>query len=366
MTEIRVNYNFLESVAGGYSSIRVNYAFIESISGGTPTVRVNYNFLESVAGGYSKVRIPFLLIESIVINPPEEYMSTEKFPGFGNSQSDPSIPSAKNPFSSGLPGLAFSVHKKPSFRTRINSAASGNEVRNALQQYPIWDFELTYEYLEDSSGANSSLKSIMGFFLSRQGSFDSWLFKDPDDYLVTNGTLGSSDGVTTQFDFKRTLGGFAEKIGQVDTANTITIYHSIAENRTIPATPGPYTITVNEAASFEQDLGVTLSGSPLTKVSGSPASGQYSVNESTGVYTFNSAQQNAAVVISYRYTVDPADYTVTMPNLVIFDSAPATGTISADFQFFFVCRFIEDQMDFEKFYDKLWSLNTCEFRSIIQ
>jgi hypothetical protein len=37
---------------------------------------------------------------------------------------------------------------------------------------------------------------------------------------------------------------------------------------------------------------------------------------------------------------------VTLPNLVIFTSAPAAQTISADFEFFFNCRFQEDAADF--------------------
>jgi hypothetical protein len=112
----------------------------------------------------------------------------------------------------------------------------------------------------------------MGFFLSRQGGFDTFLLKDTqnDDYAVVNGTLGEADGVTTQFAFKRTLGGFAEKVGQVDVGATITLYGSLNENRSIPVTPGPYTITTVHAASFIEDLGVTKAGVPMTKVASAP------------------------------------------------------------------------------------------------
>ncbi len=84
------------------------------------------------------------------------------------------------------------------------------------------------------------------------------------------------------------------------------------------------------------------------------------------MYTFNAAQQGASVVITYRYLVDPSAYTVTLPNLLIFDSAPLDGSVvSATFDFWFVCRFIEDSMDFEKFSDKLWQLQKCDFKSIL-
>lgn len=362
-TNIRAPYAFAEDLTDGYSDVRVPYGFSQPLTEGYSNIRASYGFSQPLTEGYSNVRVCYAFCQALFPVGPEEYMSEIPFPGFGNSVANPAIPAAKDPFNSKLPGLAFSVHKKPSFRTRISSAASGNEVRNTLMQYPIWDFELTYEFLEDSSGADSSLKTILGFFLSRQGSFDSWLFKDPDDYLCDNHYCGDSDGVNLEFPFSRVMGGFRERVGQVDTSNTVTVFLTIDENGTIPASPGPYTITVANSTDFVEDLGVTKGGTPMTRVTSAPAAGQYSV--AAGVYTFNATDENDAVVIRYRYTVDPADYTVTMPNRLIFDSAPPTGEVSWSGQFFFVCRFAEDQQDYEKFYDKLWNLQECNFRSII-
>lgn len=78
---------------------------------------------------------------------------------------------------------------------------------------------------------------------------------------------------------------------------------AINETATIPATPGPYTVTVANAADFYLDLGVTVvsTGAPLKQVTGTPGTGEYSVNSGTGVYTFNAAQQGVAVVINYIY-----------------------------------------------------------------
>jgi hypothetical protein len=72
----------------------------------------------------------------------------------------------------------------------------------------------------------------------------------------------------------------------------------------IPATPGPYTVTVAGSATFNQDLGVrfALSGLPLAKVAAGPTTGQYSVNETTGVYTFAAADQALGVLITYAKT----------------------------------------------------------------
>lgn len=362
---LRVNYTFAEGFTSGDANLRTNLVVAEPYIAGHPNLRVNYAFAEPYIRGYPKLRVNYVVVEMLCPVDPEERMSTIPFPGFGNSQANNTVPAALDPFNTALPGLAFSVHRKPSFNTRISKGASGFEVRNALMQYPTWDIELTYDFLEDASGAESSLKTIMGFFMARQGSYDSWLFKDPDDYLCVDSTCGEPDGVTTTFNFCREMtGGFLERVGQVDTSNTITLYLTETTSHTIPATPGPYTITITGPIT---DGGVTktIGGTSLTKVVGAPANNQYSVNEATGVYTFNSANQNIGVEITHRAAIAPGDYTITLPNSIIFGVAPAAGILTGDFQFYFVCRFQEDQLDFEKFADKLWNLQQCDFRSLI-
>ena len=49
-----------------------------------------------------------------------------------------------------LAGLGWSVHKKPVFSTVVASHVSGREVRDALYQNPIWQFELTFDALSSS------------------------------------------------------------------------------------------------------------------------------------------------------------------------------------------------------------------------
>lgn len=70
------------------------------------------------------------------------------------------------------------------------------------------------------------------------------------------------------------------------------------EAHSVPATPGPYTVTVSEAATFSCDHQVTYSsGVPLVRVPGAPTQGQYSVAD--GVYTFAAADQGQALTIAY-------------------------------------------------------------------
>ena len=47
-----------------------------------------------------------------------------------------------------LPGQSWSVHKKPTWSTIIAPHVSGREVRYANYQYPIWQFEATFDALK--------------------------------------------------------------------------------------------------------------------------------------------------------------------------------------------------------------------------
>ena len=70
----------------------------------------------------------------------------------------------------------------------------------------------------------------------------------------------------------------------------------------IPATP--FQITVANAATFKDDLGVVdvVTGNRLTRVTSAPATGQYSVS-AVGVYTYAAADTGKSVLTSSSYTV---------------------------------------------------------------
>ena len=76
------------------------------------------------------------------------------------------------------------------------------------------------------------------------------------------------------------------------------------ENLAVPAT-GPYTVTVSRATQWNGDGGVSYAstGVVMTRVTGVPTIGQYSVT--AGVYTFAAADAGAKVAINYlTQTVD--------------------------------------------------------------
>ena len=51
-----------------------------------------------------------------------------------------------------LPGQGWSVHKRPSFSTRVASHVSGREVRSALYAATLYEFELTFDGLVAGGG----------------------------------------------------------------------------------------------------------------------------------------------------------------------------------------------------------------------
>jgi hypothetical protein len=122
-----------------------------------------------------------------------------------------------------LPGLGFSVTKKPQFITKIQKSVNGRELRAKFSDSPLWTISLTFEFLRDNVSLNE-LKTLGGFFFSRYGSWDSFLFADPDDSAASNMQFGVGDGVTKVFQLSRTYGTFTEPVtafstfGQVGSA----------------------------------------------------------------------------------------------------------------------------------------------------
>lgn len=58
-------------------------------------------------------------------------------------------------------------------------------------------------------------------------------------------------------------------------------------------------------------------------------------------------------------------YSLLAPNYLTFNVPPPAGAvIAADFTYAYLCRFLEDQIDFEEFMSSLWKLDSMKFRSV--
>lgn len=104
--------------------------------------------------------------------------------------------------------------------------------------------------------------------------------------------------------------------GQVAGVSAGTRRQVFNEAGVIPATPGPYTVTVANGADFFLDLGVidVLTGLQMKQVVSGPTAGQYTVNQTTGVYTFAAADQGKAVLFNYLYEDSAAGGTLELTN----------------------------------------------------
>jgi hypothetical protein len=204
--------------------------------------------------------------------------------------------------------LKYNVVKTPEFSTTVQTAVSAAEVRITNWQNPIWHWELTYEVIRDQAGqispglAQTDLRTLMGFYMARQGKFDSFLYSDPNDNTVTPDAQTLPVVVSGGFSYtpiQRLMGdadGFYEDITDLD--GPLSLY----DNGVLMNNPTDYTVL---------GPGVALDG-----------------------YAFQ--------------------------GLVAKWAAAPTGPITAAFSFFFRARFDVDRIAFEEFVDSLWTLGGSE------
>ena len=112
----------------------------------------------------------------------------------------------------------------------------------------------------------------------------------------------------------------------------------VGEAGTIPATPGPYTLTVANGATFHTNMGVVFGknnlptdGQPLKRVAAAPATGEYSLVDLTGVFTFAAADEAKKVKFDYLYTSALVGKTITMVNVEAGTSPSFKAILTGNF-----------------------------------
>lgn len=120
-----------------------------------------------------------------------------------------------------LIGLKYDRKKSPAFSTQIKQSINGYEARTANMAFPIWKFDLQFEFLRENATQNE-LKVLAGFYLQVKGAFDTWLYSDPSDNTVTSQVIGVGDGSTKEFQLIRSYGGFVD-IVQAPNEITVTV-----------------------------------------------------------------------------------------------------------------------------------------------
>jgi uncharacterized protein (TIGR02217 family) len=108
-------------------------------------------------------------------------------------------------------GYSFNAVRRPMWSTELQTHQSGREVRFNYWDTPLYEWDLTFSVLHDfqygfPTVIPSELRRLAGFFGAVQGSLLSFLYLDPDDNMVLGQPIGIGDGTTTTFLIVRTFG----------------------------------------------------------------------------------------------------------------------------------------------------------------
>lgn len=201
-----------------------------------------------------------------------------------------------------LATVGWSVHKRPTYASLVSTHVSGREVISPQQAFPLTEFELTYEILRDQT-QNQSIDASTAPFTEYQ---QLWAL-----FMACNAQWG------------------------------LFYYSDPSDNsRSVAAIgTGNGTKTVFPVSRAVGTLGFT-----------EPVGG---IDQIQAVY-FNSVVQSSSIYAK-------------VGNTIVFTSAVGNGVVvTADFSYFFLCRFIEDMIDFEQFLKNRWKLRICKFRSVKQ
>lgn len=115
-------------------------------------------------------------------------------------------------------------HKTPRFSSLVQKSASGRRTALSMMPYPSWDFEVDLNYI-----STAARDEFMGLYIATLGGAGFFLFTDPTDSAVTQGTgvllnvtpgaanpMGQTgDGMSTQFQLARTIGGSVDLLQNV-------------------------------------------------------------------------------------------------------------------------------------------------------
>lgn len=107
-----------------------------------------------------------------------------------------------------LPGIIFPVKKTPNWNTDVQMSISGKKTTLQRWSYPIYSFEVGYEFLRSDS-AYGEYQDLVAFFNLMGGRATLFRFNDITDNSVTAQGFGEGDGVTKDFQLLRAIGGLS-------------------------------------------------------------------------------------------------------------------------------------------------------------
>jgi uncharacterized protein (TIGR02217 family) len=163
-----------------------------------------------------------------------------------------------------LTGLGFDVVRTPRWNNTTQRAVSGKTVRVAYWSYPIWTWELKFEFLRGDT-TNREFQNLASLFNTVRGSYDSFLYTDADDKSVTNQAIGAGAGATYSFQLIRTMIGvdftFSEPIYAPNVVSAVyvnSVLKTVVTDYSVSgwgsATPGVVTFVVPPSGTVTVDM----------------------------------------------------------------------------------------------------------------
>lgn len=193
-----------------------------------------------------------------------------------------------------LPGIQFDYTRKYVWNTEPQRAVSFKESTLKLAQYPIVEYEYSFEFLKDSN-TPADLSALVGLINAVGGRYDTFLHTDPDFNTASAQAFGTvTSGVTT--------------------------YQLLATYQ-------------NSGGPGAPELIQNLNGTPTLYSNGT--------------------------------LISASTYSIGATGIVTFSTLPTVGnTLTWSGNFYYRCRFDEDEYDFKKFMKGLWSVDKISFHSV--
>lgn len=123
-----------------------------------------------------------------------------------------------------LMGLTWGTTVRPSFNTAVSRAVNGRSTRVQLQEFPTWEYTLSWEWLPNRTRGRQDLETLQSFFLLRGGNFEEFLYLAQETPIEEMILLGTGNGVEDTFQLLRTVGAFTMPAGGVADKLDLQIY----------------------------------------------------------------------------------------------------------------------------------------------
>lgn len=113
-----------------------------------------------------------------------------------------------------FPGWDISFKRSAEWKNTLLESDSGRDFAIRHWVTPRYRYEMKLNLLR--SGTERELQSFIGFFNTHRGSYDTWLFEDPDDRAVTLEQFGIGNGAATQFQLTRSWDTWVDAIYELN------------------------------------------------------------------------------------------------------------------------------------------------------